>query len=200
MLFDTICDVAHPHEMLFVEPTHIFFDEMIGNCNDRLAFELQSLPRVSKVTISIVTLFSLASEIRAKLFRHILGENVCRVDGRITEVERTQVLFLFGSSINIYSTMRLLLPLTARGIVLICIRCCRVALVSVMLFGSGSGVVTGTRCTIRWRIPFILPRSADLGIILRTDGVGSNRPRHNCDSGHGSLMQVDLVVKHLQDC
>jgi hypothetical protein len=62
--------------MVFVEPTHVFLDEMIGNHNDGLAFELQSLPGVSKVTISVVTLFSLTSEIGAKLFGHILWENV----------------------------------------------------------------------------------------------------------------------------
>ncbi len=186
--------------MIFIEPTHVFFDEMIGNCNDRLAFELQSLPRVSKVTISVVTLFSIASEICAKLFRHILGENVRRIDGRIMEVEHTQILFLFGSSINLYSTTRFLLPLTAGGIVLVCIKCCRVMLASVTLFGSGSGVRIGTRCTIHWKISFILPWSAGLGIIPRTDGVGGNRPRHNHDSGHGSLMQVDLLAKCLQDC
>ncbi len=38
--FDTICDVGHPHEMVFVEPTHIFLDEMIGDHNDCLGFEL----------------------------------------------------------------------------------------------------------------------------------------------------------------
>jgi hypothetical protein len=49
--------------MVFVEPSHIFLDEMIGDCNDCLMFELQSLPGVSKVTISVVTLFSLTSKI-----------------------------------------------------------------------------------------------------------------------------------------
>jgi hypothetical protein len=57
--------------MVFVEPTHIFLDEMIGDHNDRLAFELQSLPGVSKVAISVVSLFSLASEVSAKLFGHL---------------------------------------------------------------------------------------------------------------------------------
>ncbi len=107
---------------------------MIVAHNDCLAFELQSLPRVSKVTISVVTLFSLASEICTKLSRHILRGNVCRVDGCITEVEHTKILCLFGSSINLYSTMRLLLPLMAGGIVLVCIKCCRVVLASVTLF------------------------------------------------------------------
>ncbi len=57
--------------MIFIEPNHVFLDEMIGNHNDRLAFELQSLCGVIKVTISVVTLFSLANEVRAKLFSHI---------------------------------------------------------------------------------------------------------------------------------
>ncbi len=73
----TFCDVGHPHEMVFIESSHIFLDEMIGDQDDRLAFELQSLPGVSKVTISAGTLFSLTSEIGAKLFGHILWENVC---------------------------------------------------------------------------------------------------------------------------
>jgi hypothetical protein len=65
----TLCDVGHPHEMVFVEPSHVFFDEIIGNQDDCLTFELQSLPRVSKVTISVSTLFSLAS----KLVQSFLG-------------------------------------------------------------------------------------------------------------------------------
>jgi hypothetical protein len=81
--------------MIFVEPTHVFLDELIDDCDDRLAFELRSFPGVSKVTISVVTLFSLEGEVRAKLFRHFLWENVRRVDGRITEVKHTQILFLF---------------------------------------------------------------------------------------------------------
>jgi hypothetical protein len=40
-LFDTICDVGHPHEMIFIEPTHIFFDEMIGDLNN-LAISLSA--------------------------------------------------------------------------------------------------------------------------------------------------------------
>jgi hypothetical protein len=71
-LLYTICDVGHPHEMVFVEPSHGFLDEMIGNQDDCLAFELQSLPGVSKVTISVDTLFSLRSEISPKLSGHIL--------------------------------------------------------------------------------------------------------------------------------
>jgi hypothetical protein len=58
--------------MVFVEPTHIFIDEMIGNHNDCLAFELQNLPGVS--TISVVTLFPLASEVSAKLSGIPLGK------------------------------------------------------------------------------------------------------------------------------
>ncbi len=176
--FDPIHNVSHPHEMIFVEPTHIFFDEMIGNCNDRLAFfELWSLPGVSKVTISIVSLFSLASKIHAKLFRHVLGGNVRGVDGCIMEVEHAQILCLFGSSINLDPTTRLLLPLTAGGIVLVRIRCRSVALASITLIRSGSGVGNGTRCTICKGVPFILPWSVGLGVLPRTDGVGSNRPR-----------------------
>ncbi len=67
-LLYTICDVGHPHEMVFVEPSHIFLGEMISNHNDCLGFELQSLPGVSKVTISVVTLFTLTSEISAKAY------------------------------------------------------------------------------------------------------------------------------------
>jgi hypothetical protein len=105
--------------MIFVEPTHIFLDEMIGDHNDCLAFELQSLPGVSKVTISVVSLFSLSSEVHANLFGHILWENVRRVDRLITEVKHTQILFLFGSSINLYSATRILLPLMAGSIVFV---------------------------------------------------------------------------------
>jgi hypothetical protein len=136
-LFDPICDVRHPYEMIVIEPTHIFFDEMIGDHDDHLAFEVRKLPGVSKVIISVVTLFSLASENCAKLFRHVLGENVRRVGGCIYEVEHSQICFLVGSSINLYPTTRLLLPLMARGIVLIRIRCWRVTLASVTLFGVG---------------------------------------------------------------
>ncbi len=58
--------------MVFVEPSHVFFGEMIGNPNDLFAFKIQSLPGASKVTISAVTLFTLTSEINTKLFGHIL--------------------------------------------------------------------------------------------------------------------------------
>ncbi len=81
-LLYAICDVGHPHEMVFVEPSHVFLDEMIGNQDDCLAFELRSLPGVSKVTIGVDTLFFLTSEISAKLFGHIHWENVRRVDGQ----------------------------------------------------------------------------------------------------------------------
>ncbi len=198
-LFDSVCDIRHPHEMIFVEPTHVFFDEMTGNHNDHLGFELRSLPGVSKVTTSVVTLFPLASEICTKLFRHVLGENVQRVDGCIPEVKHSQFFFLFGSSINLYPMTRLLLLLMTRGIVLICIRCCRVALASVKLFGNESGAEIGTRYTIHKGIPFILPWSTDLGVILGSDGLGSSGPWHDRNSGHGSLMQVDLGAKRLQD-
>ncbi len=49
--------------MVFFEPSHVFLEEMIGNHDDSLAFDLRSFPGVSEVTISVVTLFSLASEI-----------------------------------------------------------------------------------------------------------------------------------------
>jgi hypothetical protein len=41
--------------------------------------------------------------------------------------------------------------------------------------------------------------SAGLGIIPRINGVGGNGTRHDRISNHGSLMQVDLGAKHLQD-
>jgi hypothetical protein len=72
--------------MVFVEPFHIFLGEMIADQDDRLVFELRSLPGGNEVTISVVTLFTLTSEISANLFGHILWENVRRVDGRVTEV------------------------------------------------------------------------------------------------------------------
>jgi hypothetical protein len=39
-LLYTIGDVGHPQEMVFVKPSHIFLDEMVGNQDDHLAFEL----------------------------------------------------------------------------------------------------------------------------------------------------------------
>ncbi len=71
-LLYTFCDVGHPHEMVFVEPSHVFLDEMIGDQDDCLVFEFQSLPWVSEVIISVGTLFSLTNKIGAKLFGHIL--------------------------------------------------------------------------------------------------------------------------------
>jgi hypothetical protein len=113
--------------MIFVEPSHVFLDEMIGNQDDCLVFELRSLPGASKVTISVDTLFSLTSEISAKLFGHILWENVQGVAGWVTEVKHTQILFLFGGSVNLYSTTKLLLPLTTGRIVFVCIGSCGIA-------------------------------------------------------------------------
>ncbi len=89
-LLYSLCDVGHPHEMDFIEPSHVFLDKMVGNQDDGLAFELQSLPGVGEVTISVGTLFFLTSEIGAKLVGHILWENVRWVDGRVTEVKHTQ--------------------------------------------------------------------------------------------------------------
>ncbi len=58
--------------MVFVEPSHLFLDEIVGNQDDSLVFELRSLPGVSKITIGVGTLLSLAGEVCAKLFGHIL--------------------------------------------------------------------------------------------------------------------------------
>ncbi len=156
-LLYTICDVGHPHEMVFIEPTHVFFDEMVGNQDDRLAFELQSPPGVSKIAINVRTLLPLAREVGTNLFRHVLWEDVCWVYGWVTEVKHAQILFLFGGSVNLYSTMGLLLPLTAGRVFLVCIRCCGIALTTVTLFGRESGVGSGTRCAIWKGILFILP-------------------------------------------
>ncbi len=78
--------------------------------------------------------------------------------------------------------MRLLLPLMDRRIIFVHIGCCRIPLASVMMFGSGSDVGNGTRCTIHEGILFILPWSVGLGIIPRINGVGSNRTRHDRNS------------------
>jgi hypothetical protein len=107
--------------------------------------------------ISVGTLLSLTSEIGAKLFGHFLWENLCWVDGWVTEIKHTQILFLFGNSVNLYSTTRLLLPLTAGRIFLIRIGYCGIALASVTPFGRESGVGSGTRCTIHEGILIILP-------------------------------------------
>ncbi len=93
--------------MVFVEPSHVFLDEIIGDQDDCLAFELRCLFGVSKVKIGVGKLLSLASEVGAKLFGHILWKYVRWVVGRVTEVKHTQILLLFGSSINLNSTMRL---------------------------------------------------------------------------------------------
>jgi hypothetical protein len=156
-LLYTLCDVGHPHEMVFVAPSHIFFDEINGNQDDFLAFELQNFSGVSKVAIGVGTLLSLTSEINAKLFGHVLWGNVCLVDGWVTEVKHTQIRFLFGGSVNLYSTTRLLLPLTTGSIFLVRIGCCGIALASIMLFGCESGIGSGTRCTIHKGILIILP-------------------------------------------
>ncbi len=156
-LLYTICDVGHPHEMVFVEPSHVFLDEMVGNQDDSLAFELQSLPGVSEIAIGVCTLLSLAGEICANPFGHIPWEDVCWVDGWIMEVKHSQILLLFGGSVNLYSTMGLLLLLMAGRVFLIRIGCCGIVLASVTLFGHESGIGSGTRCTIHKGILIILP-------------------------------------------
>ncbi len=156
-LLYTICDVGHPHEMVFVELSHVFLDEMVGNQDDCLAFEPRSLLGMSKIAIGVGTLLSLASEVCAKIFGHILWEDVYWVDGRDTEVNHTQILLFFGGSVNLYSMTGLLLPLMAGSVFLVRIGCCGIALASVTLFGHESGVGSGTRCTICKGILIILP-------------------------------------------
>jgi hypothetical protein len=69
-LLYTICDVGHPHETVFIELSHVsFLDEMVGNQDDHLAFELRSLPGVSKIAIGVGTLFPL----QVKLVHSFLG-------------------------------------------------------------------------------------------------------------------------------
>jgi hypothetical protein len=143
--------------MVFIEPVHVFLDEMVGDQDDLLVFELQSFPGVSEIAIGVGTLLSLASEVGAKLFGHILWEDVCWVDEWVTEVKHTQILLLFGGSVNPYSTMGLFLPLTAGRVFLVCIGCCGITLTSVTLFGHESGVGSGTRCTIHEGILIFLP-------------------------------------------
>jgi hypothetical protein len=156
-LLYTICDAGHPHEMVFIEPSHVFLDEMVCNQDDHLAFELQSFPGVSKIAMGVGTLLSLASEVGTKLFGHILWEDVRWVDGWVMEVKHTQILLLFGSSVNLYSTMGLLLPLMAGRVFFVCIGCCGIALTSVTLFGCESGIRSGMRCTIHEGIHIFLP-------------------------------------------
>jgi hypothetical protein len=156
-LLYTICDVRHPHEMVLIEPSHVFLDEMVCNQDDHLAFELRSFPGVSKISIGVGILLFLASEVGTKLIGHILWKDVCWVDEWVTEVKHTQILLLFGGSVNPYSKMGLLLPLTAGRVFLICIGCCGITLTSVMLFGHESGVGSGTRCTIYEGILIFLP-------------------------------------------
>ncbi len=136
---------------------NVFLDEIVGNQDDSLAFELQSLHGVSKIAIGVGTLLSLAGEVCAKLFGHILWKDVHWVDGWVTEVKHTQILLLFGSSVNLYSTTGLLLPLMAGRVFLIRIGCCGIALASVTLFGHERGIGSGMRCTIREGILIILP-------------------------------------------
>ncbi len=112
---------------------------------------------LSEITIGLGTLRSLAGEVCAKLFEHILWEDVRWVNGRVTEVKHTQILLLFGSSVNLYSRTGLLLPLMAGRVFLVRIGCCGIALASVTLFGRESGVGSGARCTIREGILIILP-------------------------------------------
>ena len=92
------------------------------------------------------------------------------------------------------------MTLTAGRVFLVRIGCCGIALASVSLFGSGSSIGSGTRCTIYEGVLFILPWSAGLGIIPRINSVGSNGTRRGHNSDHGGLMQVDLGAKCLQDC
>ncbi len=129
---------------------------------------------MSEIAIGVGTLLSLAGEVCAKLFGHILWEDVRWVDGQVTEVKHTPILLLFGSSVNLYSTMGLLLPLMAGRVFLIRIGCCGIALASVTLFGHESGIGSGTRCTIHKEILIILPSSTSLSIIPGIGIVGRN--------------------------
>ncbi len=110
----------------------------------------------------------------AQSFLGISFEDFCWVDEQVTEVKHTQILLLFGSSVNLYSTMGLLLPPMAGRVFLVRIGCCGIALASVTLFGHESGIGSGTRCTIPKEIFIILPWSARLSIIPRIDIVGGN--------------------------
>jgi hypothetical protein len=112
---------------------------------------------VSEIAIGVGTLLSLAGEVCAQLFGHILWEDVSWVDGRVTELKHTQILLLFGGNVNLYSTTGLFLPLAAGRVFLVRIGCCGITLVSVTLFGCESGVGSRKRCTICKGILIILP-------------------------------------------
>ncbi len=72
-LLYTICDVGHPHEMVFVEPSHVFLDEIIGDQDDCLAFELQAFLGWAKLQLVFVHSFplqvKLAQSFSGKSFR-----------------------------------------------------------------------------------------------------------------------------------
>ncbi len=112
---------------------------------------------MSKNAIGVGTLLSLAGEVCAKPFGHILWEDVRWVDGWVMEVKHTQILLLFGSSVNLYFTRGLLLPLMAGRVFIVRIRRCGIVLASLMLFGHESGIGSRTRCTIQEGILIILP-------------------------------------------
>jgi hypothetical protein len=148
--------------MVFVEQSHVFLDEMVGNQDKPLAFELQGLPGVSKTAIDAGTLFFLASEVGAKLFGYIFWVDVRRVDGLVMEVKHTQILLLFGSGVNLNSTTRLLLPLTAGRVFILCIGCRGIVLASIALFWREGDIGGVTRCTICKGILIILSYTASL--------------------------------------
>jgi hypothetical protein len=132
--------------MIIVEPTNVILAKMIGSHNDGLTFELSELPGMGEVTRGIVALFFLAGNISADLFWHDLRNNFRWVDRWVSEVERTQILPLLGSCINLDASLRLLLLLaTGRVVIISRIGCGRVTLVSMTLVGSRIGI--GTQCT-----------------------------------------------------
>ncbi len=198
-LSDPICDIRYPHEMIFVEPTHVFLIKWLTFARIVLHLSLEAFLGWAKSQLAL--LHSLSLQVKsAQTFSDMSLGKYPRGWRTHSWGATFPILFLFGGNIHLYPTLKLLLLLMARGIVFICIKCSRVMLASVTLFGSGIGVEIGTRWTIREGIPFILPWSADLGVIPGTDGVGSNRwPWHDHNSGHGRLMQVDLGEKRLQD-
>jgi hypothetical protein len=122
-LLHTICDVGHPHEMVFVEPSHVFLDEMVWDQDDCLALELRSLPGVGEITIGVGALFSLSSEVDTNLFGHALLEDVRWVDGWVTEVKHAHILLLFGYSVNHYAMRELFLPQMTGRVFLVCMGC-----------------------------------------------------------------------------